>query len=239
MDLVSGPGNIYVVAAKRLLRGKVIIDSEAGPTEIAVLADRTADPVHVAADLVSQAEHDPQAAAVLVTDSPELAKAVQAELANQVPGAKHAERISQALTGRQSALVLVDDLAQGIDVVNAYAAEHLEIQAADAASLAGRVTNAGAIFLGPWSPVSLGDYCAGSTHVLPTGGSAVHSSGLNVRTFLKAVHVIDYSRSGLAAVAPAVEAFADAEDLPAHGAAVAARFPSRGARGVSPQEWTP
>ena len=173
VDLVSGPGNIYVVAAKRLLRGKVIIDSEAGPTEIAVLADRTADPVHVAADLVSQAEHDPQAAAVLVTDSPELAKAVQAELANQVPGAKHAERISEALTGRQSALVLVDDLAQGIDVVNAYAAEHLEIQAADAASLAGRVTNAGAIFLGPWSPVSLGDYCAGSTHVLPTGGSAV------------------------------------------------------------------
>ncbi len=239
VDLVSGPGNIYVVAAKRLLRGKVIIDSEAGPTEIAVLADRTADPVHVAADLVSQAEHDPQAAAVLVTDSPELAKAVQAELANQVPGAKHAERISQALTGRQSALVLVDDLAQGIDVVNAYAAEHLEIQAADAASLAGRVTNAGAIFLGPWSPVSLGDYCAGSTHVLPTGGSAGHSSGLNVRTFLKAVHVIDYSRSGLAAVAPAVETFADAEDLPAHGAAIAARFPSRGARGVSPREWTP
>ena len=226
VDLVSGPGNIYVVAAKRLLRDRVNIDSEAGPTEIAVLADRTADPVHVAADLISQAEHDPQAAAVLVTDSTGLAEAVQAELADQVPATKHAERISQALTGRQSAIVLVDDMAQGIDVVNAYAAEHLEIQAVDAARVAGRITNAGAIFLGPWSPVSLGDYCAGSTHVLPTGGSAGHSAGLSVRTFLKAVHVVDYSRSGLATVAGAVETFAEAEDLPAHGAAVAARFRS-------------
>jgi histidinol dehydrogenase len=226
VDLVSGPGNIYVVAAKRLLRGRVSIDSEAGPTEIAVLADRTADPVHVAADLVSQAEHDPQAAAVLVTDSVELSEAVQAELAEQVAAAKHAERITQALTGQQSGLVLTDDLLQGIDVVNAYAAEHLEIQTADAAVVAGRIRNAGAIFLGPWSPVSLGDYCAGSTHVLPTGGCACHSSGLSVRSFLKAVHVIDYSRSGLATVARAVETFAEAEDLPAHGTAVAARFRS-------------
>ena len=226
VDLVSGPGNIYVVAAKRLLRGRVNIDSEAGPTEIAVLADRTANPAYVAADLVSQAEHDPHAAALLVTDSPKLAEAVLNELADQVPAAKHAERIKQALSGRQSALVLVDDMAQGIDLVNAYAAEHLEIQAADAAWIAGRITNAGAIFLGPWSPVSLGDYCAGSSHVLPTGRCACHSSGLTVRTFLKAVQVIDYSRAGLAAVASAVETFADAEDLPAHGAAIAARFRS-------------
>jgi histidinol dehydrogenase len=224
VNLVTGPGNIYVVAAKRLLKGRVNIDSEAGPTEIVVLADDTADPVHVAADLISQAEHDPLAAAVLVTDSPELAEATQAELADQVRQTKHAERVSTALTGQQSAVVLVDDLEQGIAVVNGYAAEHLEIQTGDAAQVAARITNAGAIFLGPWSPVSLGDYCAGSTHVLPTAGAACHSSGLNVKSFLKAVHVIDYSQAALAAVAHDVEVFADAEDLPAHGAAVARRF---------------
>jgi histidinol dehydrogenase len=224
VDLVTGPGNIYVVAAKRLLKGKVAIDSEAGPTEIAVLADGTADPVHVAADLVSQAEHDPMAAAVLVTDSPALADAVRAELPGQVDATKHAERIRTALAGRQSAVVLVDDVEQGIAVVNAYAAEHLEIQTADADAVAARITNAGAIFVGSWSPVSLGDYCAGSTHVLPTAGAACSSSGLNVKSFLKAVHVIAYSREGLADVARHVEVFAEAEDLPAHGAAVSLRF---------------
>jgi histidinol dehydrogenase len=224
VHLVTGPGNIYVVAAKRLLQGRVAIDSEAGPTEIAVLADATADPVHVAADLVSQAEHDPLAAAVLVTDSPDLAERVQAELADQVPAAKHAPRITAALSGPQSAVVLVDDIEQGIAVVDAYAAEHLEIQTADAERVANRVNNAGAIFVGPWSPVSLGDYCAGSTHVLPTGGCACHSSGLNVKSFLKAVHQVRYSRAALAQVATAVEVFADAEDLPAHGAAVTRRF---------------
>ncbi len=177
VDLITGPGNIYVVAAKRLLKGRVNIDSEAGPTEIAVLADDTADPVHVAADLISQAEHDPLAASVLVTDSKPLADAVQAELAVQVPQTKHADRIGVAFGGRQSAVVLVDDLAQGIEVVNAYAAEHLEIQTRDAETVAAAITNAGAIFVGAWSPVSLGDYCAGSTHVLPTAGCACHSSG--------------------------------------------------------------
>ncbi len=224
VQLVTGPGNIYVVAAKRLLQGRVAIDSEAGPTEIAVLADATADPVHVAADLVSQAEHDPLAAAVLVTDSPELADRVQAELADQVPVAKHAPRITAALSGPQSAVVLVDDLDQGIAVVDGYAAEHLEIQTADAERVADRVTNAGAIFVGPWSPVSRGDYCAGSTHVLPTGGCACHSSGLNVKSFLRAMHQVRYTRDALAQVAAAVEVFADAEDLPAHGAAVTRRF---------------
>jgi histidinol dehydrogenase len=226
VDLVTGPGNIYVVAAKRLLKGRVNIDSEAGPTEIAVLADATANPVHVAADLVSQAEHDPIAAAVLVTDSAELAAAVQAELPDQVVATKHSERIQTALTGAQSAVVLVDDLDQGLDVVNGYAAEHLEIQTADAEQRAARVTNAGAIFVGPWSPVSLGDYSAGSTHVLPTAGCACHSSGLNVKSFLKAVHVVTYSEAALAEVARHVEVFADAEDLPAHGAAVSRRFRS-------------
>ena len=224
VDLITGPGNIYVVAAKRLLKGKVNIDSEAGPTEIAVLADETADPLHVAVDLVSQAEHDPLAASVLVTDSVALADAVSVELPGLVAETKHSERITAALTGRQSGLVLVDDLDQGIEVVNAYAAEHVEIQTRDAESVAGRIHNAGAIFVGPWSPVSLGDYCAGSTHVLPTAGSACHSSGLTVKSFLRAVHVINYSRPALAEVAQHVAVFADAEDLPAHGDAVRRRF---------------
>jgi histidinol dehydrogenase len=233
VNLITGPGNIYVVAAKRLLKGKVNIDSEAGPTEIAILADDTADPIHVAADLISQAEHDPLAAAVLVTDSADLAAAVQEELASQVRQTKHVERIGRALTGRQSAVVLVDDLEQGLEVVDAYAAEHLEIQTDDAAAVAARVNNAGAIFVGPWAPVSLGDYCAGSTHVLPTAGCACHSSGLNVKSFLKAVHVISYSRPALAEVARHVEVFADAEDLPAHGAAVTRRFAGDDAATVS------
>jgi histidinol dehydrogenase len=224
VNLVTGPGNIYVVAAKRLLKGRVNIDSEAGPTEIAVLADETADPVHVAADLISQAEHDPLAAAVLVTNSARLAERVADQLAEQVPAAKHSTRIGQALAGRQSAVVLVDDIEQGIAVVNAYAAEHLEIQTAAAEQVAERITNAGAIFVGPWSPVSLGDYCAGSTHVLPTAGCAAHSSGLNVKSFLKAVHVVSYTEAALAQVAREVEVFADAEDLPAHGVAVSKRF---------------
>jgi histidinol dehydrogenase len=227
VGLISGPGNIYVVAAKRLVRGTVSIDSEAGPTEIVVLADATADPIHVAADLISQAEHGPLSASVLVTDSAQLADAVAAEAPGLVAETKHADRITAALTGPQSGVVLVDDLDQGIEVVNAYAPEHLEIQTRDAESVAGRIRNAGAIFIGPWSPVSLGDYCAGSTHVLPTAGCACHSSGLNVKTFLKAVHVINYSRPALAEVARHVEVFADAEDLPAHGAAVRRRFPEK------------
>ncbi len=223
VDLVTGPGNIYVVAAKRLLRGRVGIDSEAGPTEIAILADATADPDYVAADLISQAEHDPLAAAVLVTDSTELADAVQAALVPQVAATRHSERIRKSLTGEQSAIVLVDDLDAGLVVVDAYGAEHLEIHTADAAAVAARVRNAGAIFVGQWSPVSLGDYSAGSTHVLPTAGASRHSSGLNVKSFLRAVHVIDYSRDALLDLAGKVEAFAAAEDLPAHGNAITIR----------------
>ncbi len=224
VDLVTGPGNVYVAAAKRLLKGVIGIDAEAGTTEIAVLADAGADPVLVAVDLVSQAEHDPQAASVLVTDSVRLADAVQAELDEMVARTKHSERVTVALSGPQSAVVLVDDLEAGMTVVDAYAAEHLEIQTADAPARALRVRNAGAIFVGPYSPVSLGDYCAGSNHVLPTGGCACHSSGLSVQTFLRGVHVVDYSRDALAEVAGHVVALADAEDLPAHGEAVTARF---------------
>ncbi|HEX5533701.1 MAG TPA: histidinol dehydrogenase [Actinomycetales bacterium] len=224
VDIVTGPGNIYVAAAKRLVKGVVGIDSEAGPTEVAVLADETADPVHVAADLISQAEHDTLAAAVLVTDSEPLAEAVVAEVRRQVAHTKHSERITTALTGEQSAVVLVDDIDAGLAVVDAYAAEHLEVMTREARAVADRVTNAGAIFVGAWAPVSLGDYCAGSNHVLPTGGCACHSSGLSVQTFLRGIHVVDYSREALEDVAHHVLALADAEDLPAHGQAVSARF---------------
>jgi histidinol dehydrogenase len=227
VDLVTGPGNVYLTAAKRLLRGLIGIDSEAGPTEIAILADHTADPVHVAADLISQAEHDTLAASVLVTTSTELADAVDEQLAKQVIATKHTERISTALRGSQSGCVLVSDVGDGLRVVDAYAAEHLEIQTEAAPAVAARVRNAGAVFVGAYAPVSLGDYCAGSNHVLPTGGCARHSSGLSVQTFLRGIHVIDYSEDALRAVAGQVVALANAEDLPAHGQAVTARFGER------------
>jgi len=223
VDLVTGPGNVYVAAAKRLLRGVVGIDAEAGPTEIAVLADATANPAHVAADLISQAEHDTLAASVLVTDSEPLLAAVQAELASQVAATKHVERVTAALTGPQSGAVLVRDIDQGLAVVDAYAAEHLEVITADARAVADRVRNAGCLFVGPDSPVSLGDYCAGSNHVLPTAGTARHASGLNVTTFLKATNVVEYDHRALSQVAGHVTALANAEDLPAHAAAVQIR----------------
>ncbi|GAA4101977.1 histidinol dehydrogenase [Actinomadura miaoliensis] len=223
-DLVTGPGNVYVAAAKRLLKGVIGIDSEAGPTEIAILADGTADPMHVAADLISQAEHDTLAAAVLVTTAPELADAVERELKAQVARTRHVERITEALAGRQSGIVLVDDVDAGLRVVDAYAAEHLEIHTADARQVAARVRNAGAIFIGTHAPVSLGDYLAGSNHVLPTGGCACHSSGLSVQSFLRGVHVVEYDRDALAEATARVVALAEAEDLPAHGAALKARF---------------
>lgn len=224
VDMITGPGNIYVTAAKRICRSQVGIDSEAGPTEIAILADHTADPVHVAADLISQAEHDAMAAGVLVTDSVPLADAVDAELAVQLETTVHRERVTTALRGAQSATVLVDDVDTGVRVVNAYAAEHLEIQTADAAGVAARIRAAGAIFVGPYSPVSLGDYCAGSNHVLPTAGCARHSSGLSVQTFLRGIHVVDYTEAALKDVAGHVITLANAEDLPGHGEAVRRRF---------------
>jgi histidinol dehydrogenase len=224
VNLVTGPGNIWVAAAKRLLKGRIGIDAEAGPTEIAILADATADPRHVAADMISQAEHDPMAAAVLVTDSLDLAEAVEAELPKQVAATKHSERITTALSGPQSGIVLVRDLEQGLEVVNAYAAEHLEIQTAEAEAVAARVVNAGAVFVGPFAPVSLGDYAAGSNHVLPTGGCACHSSGLSVQSFLRGIHVVSYDRDALAEVAGHVVTLANAEDLPGHGDAIRARF---------------
>ena len=224
VDVVTGPGNNFVAAAKRAVAGLVGIDAEAGATEILVVADDTADPALVAVDLISQAEHDEQSGAVLVTDSPALADAVATEVASRAPLTKHAERVAVALGGEQSALVLVDDLDAAIAFSNAYGAEHLELQLTDASSLAPRFTNAGALFIGAASPVSLGDYLAGSNHVLPTGGASRHSAGLGAHTFLRPQQVIEYSRAALEAVHEDIVALAVAEDLPAHGEAVSARF---------------
>ena len=228
VDMVTGPGNIYVAAAKRALRGKIGIDSEAGPAEVAVLADKSAIAREVAADLISQAEHDVIAAGVLVTDSPELAKEVQAELNIRASTTKHGDRIRTALSGKQSAIVLVDSIAQGVDVVNAYAAEHLELQVIGATEVALKIRNAGAVFIGRFSPVSLGDYSAGSNHVLPTGGCACHSSGLSVQSFLKGVSFIEYDEVAFKAIAANVITLANSEDLPAHGEAMSARMESNG-----------
>ena len=224
VNLVTGPGNIYVTAAKRLLRGIIGIDSEAGPTEIAILADDTGNASWIAADLISQAEHDVSAASVLVTTSEELALAVEKELAQQVPQTKHSSRIKEALSCLQSAIVIVKDLSQGLAVIDQYAAEHLEIHTRDSAIVAQRVKNAGAIFIGEHAPVSLGDYLAGSNHVLPTGGCACHSSGLSVQTFLRSIQYIEYSKNALKEAANQIRTLSHAEDLPAHGQAVDIRF---------------
>jgi histidinol dehydrogenase len=227
VDVITGPGNIYVAAAKRALRGLVGIDSEAGPTEVAILADKSANPNEVAADLISQAEHDVIAAAILITDSLQLADAVKVELGEKVSKTKHQERIRSALSGKQSAIVLVDSMAQGVDVANAYAAEHLEIQTANSKEVSGQIRNAGAVFIGRFTPVSLGDYSAGSNHVLPTGGCACHSSGLSVQTFLKGVSFIEYDENAFTEIAENVITLANSEDLPAHGEAMSARFESK------------
>ncbi len=224
VQLVTGPGNVYVAAAKRLVRGVTGIDSEAGPTDILVIADAAADPLLVAADLVSQAEHDELAAAVLVTDSAVLADAVTTRLAELSTTTTHSARVIASLSGVQSAIVLVDDLAAAAAFSNAFGPEHLEIQTEDPQAVLALIENAGAIFLGAYSPVSLGDYVAGSNHVLPTGGQARFSSGLGAYTFLRPQQVIDYSREALLAVAGHIAALSDAEALPAHGDAVIARF---------------
>jgi histidinol dehydrogenase len=227
VDVITGPGNVYVAAAKRVLRGVVGTDGENGPTEVAIIADDTADPVHVAADLIAQAEHDELAACLLVTPDAGLADRVDDELGLQVPATRHRARVERALAG-QSACVLVDDLDAALAVSDAWAPEHLEIQARDPGKLAARVGNAGAVFAGPYAPVSLGDYLAGSNHVLPTGGTARHTSGLSVLPFLRLVNVVECDREALAATAPLIDALGGAEDLAAHVAAVRARVPREG-----------
>jgi histidinol dehydrogenase len=223
VDVVTGPGNVYVAAAKRVLRGTVATDAEAGPTEIAIIADHTADPVLVAADLVAQAEHDPLAACLLITTDPGLADRTDTELARLLPAARHRERVEAALAG-QSACVLADDVDAALAIADAWAPEHLEIQTQSAASLATRVRNAGAVFVGPYAPVSLGDYLAGSNHVLPTGGTARYTGGLSVLTFLRGIHVVDCDAAALAAAATYIDALGTAEDLAAHVNAVRVRL---------------
>ena len=227
VDVIAGPGNVYVAAAKRAVLGAVGIDAEAGPTEIAILADASADPEYVAADLLSQAEHDPNAGSVLITNSPALAEAVDAALERRLAATRHRERAARALGGAQSGVVLVRDLEQGIAVADAYAAEHLEIQTEAAPDVARRIRNAGAVFVGPYSPVPLGDYLAGSNHVLPTGGTARFAAGLSVMVYLKPVQMIEYSAQALGAMAGPLAALARAEDLPAHAEAVGARLRDR------------
>jgi histidinol dehydrogenase len=223
-DVLTGPGNVYVAAAKRLLGGVVGTDGENGPTEIAIIADHTAEPAFVAADLIAQAEHDPLAACLLITSDPGLPDRVEAELAQQLPTALNRERIEQALAG-QSAYVLVRDVDGALAVSDAWAPEHLEVQTEDAGKVATRVRNAGAIFAGTYSPVSLGDYLAGSNHVLPTGGTARHAAGLTVLPFLKLINVIECAREGLAEAAPFIDALGGEEQLAAHVAAVRVRVP--------------
>ncbi len=224
VDKITGPGNIFVATAKSMVSGMVGIDAVAGPTEIAILADKDANPSWVAADLIGQAEHDELAGSVLITDSEELAAAVQKDLDYRVPRTEHAERVATSLTGRQSGIILTDDLDQSVAAANSYAAEHLEIQTADPNAVVPRIMNAGAIFRGPYSPVPLGDYMSGSNHVLPTGGTARFNSGLGVHTFLKPVEVIEYDEQGLKALASRINAFAVSEDLPGHGECVLSRF---------------
>ncbi|HEX6519685.1 MAG TPA: histidinol dehydrogenase [Streptosporangiaceae bacterium] len=232
VDVITGPGNVYVAAAKRVLRGVVGTDGENGPTEVAIIADETADPAHVAADLIAQAEHDELAGCLLITPDERLASRVEEELARQVPLTRHRERVEAALAG-QGGCVLVDDIDAALTVSDAWAPEHLEIQARDPAKLAARVRNAGAVFAGAYAPVSLGDYLAGSNHVLPTGGTARHTSGLSVFPFLRLVNVIECDRDTLAATAPLIDALGGAEDLAAHVAAVRVRL-DRGGTGGSP-----
>lgn len=223
VDTITGPGNIFVAMAKRALQGVVGVDGEAGTTEIAVIADDTANPDYVAADLISQAEHDPNAGSILITHSSALAKAVTEAITCRAASTKHAERVATALSGPQSGIILTNSLDQSIAVADAYAAEHLEIHTEGAAAVAARVRNAGAIFIGGFSPVPLGDYAAGSNHVLPTGGSAAFASGLNTTVFMKAVQLIEYSEEALAEIGDAIVAVAEDEDLPAHGEAITAR----------------
>ncbi|SER39258.1 histidinol dehydrogenase [Corynebacterium cystitidis] len=224
VDMITGPGNIFVTAAKRLVNGVVGIDAEAGPSEIAVLADDSADPVYLAYDLISQAEHDLLAASVLITDSEELADTVNHEIEARYTVTLNAERVREALTGAQSGIVLVDDLEAAIAVADAYAAEHLEVHTRNAREVAERIQHAGAIFVGPYSPVPLGDYAAGSNHVLPTSGTARFSAGLSTHTFLRPVNLIEYDRVALKEIGRHIIALADDEQLPAHGEAIRARF---------------
>lgn len=227
-DKVVGPGNRFVAEAKQQVAADGVcgIDALAGVTEVAIIADDSADPVLIAADLVAQAEHDPLATCLLITDSEELAARVDAALEDEVAATGHVERVQTALAN-QGAAVLVDDIDHAVQVADAFAAEHLEVQTADAAAVAERVRAAGAIFVGGSTPVSLGDYCAGPNHTLPTAGTARFTGGLRTDDFFVPINWVEYSTDALADLAPVVEALGAAENLPAHVRAVRARLERR------------
>ena len=224
VQMITGPGNIYVATAKQLLRSVVAIDSEAGPTEIMVIGDETANPAWIAADLISQAEHDENAASILLATTSELVDQVEQELQKQVKVAANQARVLAALEGPQSALVLVDSLDVAAAVANEYAAEHLSLQTLNARKLSTLISNAGAIFIGSYAPVSLGDYLAGSNHVLPTGAQAKRSAGLGVFSFLRPQQVVEFDAPALAEVTEKLEIFSNSEGLPGHGEAARIRF---------------
>lgn len=220
---IVGPGNAYVTAAKQLMSDRVSIDSPAGPSELLVLADGEADPTFIAADLVAQAEHDPDAQCILVTDSDALAARVAKELVAQVPAAKRTDIVAASLRDH-GALLVADSMDEAIAFANAYAAEHLEIHTRDAQAVAARIQHAGSIFIGPHAPVPIGDYGSGTNHVLPTMGFARNRGGLSVDDFRKWVTWQDVTPEGLAAIADDVMALAEAEGLHGHADAVRRRL---------------
>lgn len=223
VDIITGPGNVFVSTAKRLVADSVAIDSEAGPSEVLIVADGSANTEYLAADLLSQAEHDENAVSILITTEEKQVEQVQEALSRRLSKTKNRERAEKALLGQQSAIVIVDSLEIAVDLANAYASEHTEVHTKDAHQIALKIENAGAVFVGPYSPVSLGDYLAGSNHVLPTSGKARYRSGLNTATFLKAQQLIEYPKDALAAVSKLIRVFSEYEGLPAHGEAVNAR----------------
>ena len=227
VDKITGPGNIFVANAKREVYGHVGIDMIAGPSEVLVIADRTANPEYVAADLLSQAEHDPLAAVVLVTDSGLLADNVAYELTRQVAKLERRD-IAQASLDAYGAIVLVENLDQAVRVANEIAPEHLELAVADPYALLPRIENAGAVFLGHYTPEPVGDYWAGPNHTLPTSGTARFSSPLGVDDFIKRMSVIQYSKKTLLEQGEDIAAFADTEGLTAHANAVRVRLKREG-----------
>lgn len=231
VSVITGPGNQYVATAKRLVRGDVGIDSEAGPSEIAIIADSSAPVSWMAADLISQAEHDELAQAILITTDADYAAAIVGEVVSQAEHTPNRERVLQALSGKQSGVYVVADMDQAVVLTNYLAPEHLEIVTADAEDVAHRITHAGAIFIGPHTPVSAGDYMAGSNHVLPTGRQARFQSGLSPQSFLRSQQVVHYSGAALSSIGQRIIDFADAEYLPAHADAIRVRMEDTGAGG--------
>jgi len=226
VDKIVGPGNIYVAVAKKIVFGEVGIDMIAGPSEILIIADRTADPSFIASDLLSQAEHDEMASSILVTDSLILAEAVKRDLAVQIKKLKR-EKIARTSLNKYGAIIITGNIDRAADIANRIAPEHLEIMTRTPSKIVPMIRNAGAVFLGRWTPEPMGDYAAGPNHTLPTGGTARFSSPLGVYDFIKRTSLLDFSRAGFVGLADTVETFADVEGLEAHGYTVRIRRSSK------------